>query len=270
MDAQFAINAIRIGERARKDMGDLQSLADSMRQHGLLHPVVVMKDGLLVAGHRRIEAARLLGWKDIPVTVVDVADLLSAERDENTERKDFTPTEAVEIGRMIEEQHKAKIEKQKHDVAVYAGRVGQGASSVANHDRAGKTDVVVGRAVGMGQQKYARAKAVVAAAEAEPETFGDLPERMDETGNVTGTHKEMERRKSGNGRNPALHGMSHLKPNRELQRAVWSLEGVCVVLAKLPYGELDPSKTKEWAASLKKSVTVISRTARRLANVKAR
>jgi ParB family transcriptional regulator, chromosome partitioning protein len=82
---RMPIGTIRVGERVRKDMGDLASLAASMGQHGLLHPVVIKSDRTLVAGHRRLEAARLLEWQDIPVTVIDVDDLLSAERDENAD-----------------------------------------------------------------------------------------------------------------------------------------------------------------------------------------
>ena len=103
------IEKIVIGDRVRKDMGDIKSLAESMKRHGLLHPVVVKNDNSLVAGYRRIEAACLIGWKEIPVTVIDVADLLSAERDENAERKDFTPTEAVALGRLVQEKQPTKI-----------------------------------------------------------------------------------------------------------------------------------------------------------------
>lgn len=49
-----------------------------------------------------------LGWPDIPVRVVDVADLISAERDENQVRKDFTPSEAVAIARVIDEALKER------------------------------------------------------------------------------------------------------------------------------------------------------------------
>jgi ParB family chromosome partitioning protein len=50
-------------------MGDIAALAASMKVLGLLHPIVVTPDGLLVCGERRLRAARLLGWKTIPVTV---------------------------------------------------------------------------------------------------------------------------------------------------------------------------------------------------------
>ena len=96
------LDEIEVGERVRRDMGDLEGLAESIERVGLLHPVVVKSDGTLVVGHRRIEAARLLGWSEIPTTIIDVADLLSAERDENEIRKDFTVSERVAIAQAVE------------------------------------------------------------------------------------------------------------------------------------------------------------------------
>src|SRR4030042_1306076 len=93
---------IRIGERHRKDMGDLESLARSIDEIGLLHPVVVTPDGRLIAGERRIRACRILGWNDIPVTVADLPAILRGECDENRIRKDWTPTEAVAIAKELE------------------------------------------------------------------------------------------------------------------------------------------------------------------------
>ena len=93
---------IVIGERHRKDMGDLEAFAQSIAEIGLLHPVVVRSDGTLIAGARRIYACRLLGWHDIPVTVVDLEEVVRGEFAENAIRKDFTPSEAVAIGRALE------------------------------------------------------------------------------------------------------------------------------------------------------------------------
>ena len=73
MTDRLRIDEIIVGDRVRKDMGDLKSLADSMQRHGLLHPVVVKTDRTLIAGHRRIEAARLAGWTDIAVTMIEAA-----------------------------------------------------------------------------------------------------------------------------------------------------------------------------------------------------
>ena len=100
--SRLPLDAIKITGRHRKDMGDLESLAASIREVGLLHPPAVTPDNTLVAGHRRIEAARLLGWTEIPVTVVadlnDAHTLLTAERDENTCREDMKPSEKVALG----------------------------------------------------------------------------------------------------------------------------------------------------------------------------
>src|SRR5439155_23596949 len=55
------IEQIQIGYRYRKDLGDLRTLANSIAEVGLLHPVVVTPEGRLIAGQRRLEACRLLG-----------------------------------------------------------------------------------------------------------------------------------------------------------------------------------------------------------------
>jgi ParB family transcriptional regulator, chromosome partitioning protein len=62
------IAAIRVGKRHRKDLGDIRSLARSIQEIGLLHPVVIRPDGKLIAGERRLGALKLLGWTKVPVT----------------------------------------------------------------------------------------------------------------------------------------------------------------------------------------------------------
>jgi ParB/Sulfiredoxin domain len=61
------VDKIRVGKRHRKDMGDLDGLAASMHASGLLHPIVVSPDGLLLGGERRAAAAKLIRWKTILV-----------------------------------------------------------------------------------------------------------------------------------------------------------------------------------------------------------
>jgi hypothetical protein len=63
------ITDVKVGKRIRKDMGDIEGLADSIRELGLLQPIVVFPDGRLILGERRLRAAKLLGWKEIPVTI---------------------------------------------------------------------------------------------------------------------------------------------------------------------------------------------------------
>jgi ParB family transcriptional regulator, chromosome partitioning protein len=93
------IEKIVIRKRVRKNLGDLSSLMESLKRHGLLNPVVINSRNELVAGHRRTEAARRLGWQTIEVRVVDSddeADLVEMEINENTQRKNLTTDELAE------------------------------------------------------------------------------------------------------------------------------------------------------------------------------
>ncbi|WP_285104047.1 ParB N-terminal domain-containing protein [Promicromonospora sp. MEB111] len=88
------VDSIIVGARHRKDAGDLDSLAASIDQLGLLQPITVTPDRVLVCGWRRLEAVKRLGWESIKVWVrsgiSDPVAALLAERDENTQRKDYT------------------------------------------------------------------------------------------------------------------------------------------------------------------------------------
>ena len=96
-------DAIRVVGRHRRDMGALEVLAASIATVGLLHPPVITKDGVLICGERRLLAARdILGWKTIPVIVLEVSSIVEGEYAENEVRKDFTPSERVAIGKAIE------------------------------------------------------------------------------------------------------------------------------------------------------------------------
>ena len=73
MNGTRPIAAIIVGARLRRELGDVASLAASIADIGLLHPIVISQDGLLLAGERRLEACRLLGWDTVPVTIIEVA-----------------------------------------------------------------------------------------------------------------------------------------------------------------------------------------------------
>jgi len=77
---------------------DLAELADSLREHGLVQPIVVRARGdryQLIAGQRRLAAARKLGWERVPARVLDVDDRQMAEIAivENLQRRDLDPLE---------------------------------------------------------------------------------------------------------------------------------------------------------------------------------
>lgn len=92
------IEEVVVGNRHRRDMGDLQGLADSIRAIGLLQPIGVTKDKTLIFGARRLAACRdVLQWKSIPTRVLDLAVIAEGEFVENHLRKDFTVSERVAI-----------------------------------------------------------------------------------------------------------------------------------------------------------------------------
>ena len=72
----WPIDKIRIGERTRKDMGDIAGLAANIAEIGLLHPIVVKPDGTLIAGQWRLCALQQLGWKTVPIRVLDIEVLM--------------------------------------------------------------------------------------------------------------------------------------------------------------------------------------------------
>lgn len=102
---ELKIADIKIGKRHRKDMGDLVSLAESIRHDGLLQPIGVTDEFRLVFGERRLRATKeILKQKTILARIVNVVSIASGEYAENEIRKDFTPSERVAIAKAIEKQ----------------------------------------------------------------------------------------------------------------------------------------------------------------------
>ena len=88
----------------------LQELADSIREHGILQPLIVTFDAqtgqyTLIAGERRLRAARLAGLQQVPVLYRQVTDQerLELALIENVQRADLTPLETAEAYRQLHE-----------------------------------------------------------------------------------------------------------------------------------------------------------------------
>lgn len=91
---QVKIENIIIKERARKNPGDVKLLMESMEKYGQLNPIILNSKMQLVAGYRRLEAAKRLGWEKINAAVIEIpnkADMLAIEIEENIRRLDFAP-----------------------------------------------------------------------------------------------------------------------------------------------------------------------------------
>ena len=96
-------DAVHVGERHRKDLGDLESLAASIATEGLLQPIGVTEESVLVFGERRLKAFQdVLRRETIPARVVHVRSITAGEYAENEIRKDFTSSERVAIGKALE------------------------------------------------------------------------------------------------------------------------------------------------------------------------
>jgi|TARA_Y100000310_G_scaffold69164_1_gene64601 ParB-like chromosome segregation protein Spo0J len=96
-------------DRFREDLGDLTELIESIKDKGILQPITVTTKGRLVAGARRLAAAREAGLEEVPVVarmITSEIDLREIELLENIARKDFTWVERAKLEKKIFELKK--------------------------------------------------------------------------------------------------------------------------------------------------------------------
>mgnify|MGYP002510414289 FL=1 len=116
----------------------LQELADSIKQHGIIEPLIVQKKGnvyKIIAGERRWRAARIAGLKEIPVILKEYTDqeVFEIALIENIQREDLNPIEeALAYKKLIDE-----FGLKQDDVA---NRVGKSRVAVTNSMRLLKLD----------------------------------------------------------------------------------------------------------------------------------
>ena len=70
---------IKVGERYREDLGNIEELAGSIRETGLIQPLSVSTDMVLLAGGRRYAACSALGLLEVPVLIRESADQIDAK-----------------------------------------------------------------------------------------------------------------------------------------------------------------------------------------------
>lgn len=99
--------------RQRRELRDIESLADSIRARGLINPILIARDSFeLIAGERRLAACRALGWTHITCQYqdeIDPIELHLLELEENTKRSNLTWKEEVEA---VEAYH--NLQKQRN------------------------------------------------------------------------------------------------------------------------------------------------------------
>lgn len=151
--------------RTHFDAEGMATLAESIRRHGILQPIVVSRTGdryELVAGHRRVLAARVAGKTAIPAVVrEDVSDRLELALVENLQRTDLNAIETARAYRLLMEAYDLTQEQ-------LAERVGKSRSSIANTLRALAAPQVLQDAVTEGKisEGHLRALASLPLAEA--------------------------------------------------------------------------------------------------------
>lgn len=142
------------------DAGELASLKESLDRHGLLQPVVVRpteRGYQLIAGERRVRAAREAGWHEVPVHIVDFDDrqVFEAAMVENLHRSDLNPIEKAYGFQDYMNQYGVTQEE-------LARRVGLDRSTISNLVRLLELPPAVQEAVRLGQISNGHARALLA------------------------------------------------------------------------------------------------------------
>ncbi|WP_137843404.1 ParB/RepB/Spo0J family partition protein [Microbacterium sp. 2FI] len=158
IELERSIDSIRVGGRHRVDLGDVDALAASIEQHGLLQPITVTPEGVLVCGARRLAALRRLGVRTVNVWVrAGVTDRLTrvlAEQDDDALHKALTPTESASLYRELKgllaedaaRRQEASRFTTKGQLAELTGAATMAAPSVPKGDaRAQAAELVTGR-----------------------------------------------------------------------------------------------------------------------------
>lgn len=106
--AMIPLNQITLEERFREDLGEIDDLATSIKQRGIIQPMAVMKrenDYLLLAGGRRYAACEKAGIEEIPARIYEEElseyEIRAIELAENFYRKDLTWEEEIKLKRKI-------------------------------------------------------------------------------------------------------------------------------------------------------------------------
>ena len=148
--------------RARFDPGELEELAISIREHGVIQPLIVTQTEsaeqyTLIAGERRLMAAQLVELREVPVIIRGASDqqLVELALVENVQRADLGPLEAAEAYRQLTEDFKLSHEE-------IAARVGKSRVSITNTLRLLNLPVQVKEALVEGNISEGHASALLA------------------------------------------------------------------------------------------------------------
>ncbi|HHT48112.1 MAG TPA: ParB/RepB/Spo0J family partition protein [Firmicutes bacterium] len=155
--------------RRNFDPESLQELTESIKIHGVLQPLLVRRKGLgyqLVAGERRLRAAKLAGLEKVPVVIKELDDraVMEIALVENLQREDLNPIEEAQAYRRLTDDFKLTQEE-------VAKAVGKSRSAVANTMRLLHLPEPVQLMVINGQLSMGHARALLSLEEPEQQLF---------------------------------------------------------------------------------------------------
>ncbi|MCI0554339.1 MAG: ParB/RepB/Spo0J family partition protein [Anaerolineae bacterium] len=160
---QVAIDLIQRNPRQPRekfDIEELENLATSIREHGVIQPIIVSpgKNGIyvLIAGERRLQASRKAGLRTVPVVIRHATDqqLLELALVENVQRADLNAIEEAEAYQHLEKEFKLSHE-------AIAARVGKNRSTITNTIRLLEASAAVKQALVNGQITGGHARAML-------------------------------------------------------------------------------------------------------------
>lgn len=157
--AQIAPNPFQ--PRKNFNQASIEELANSVREHGIVQPLVVTRSGdkyQLIAGERRFRAAQKAGLTTVPVVIKDLAhgsDFLQLALIENIQREDLNPIEEAHAYQQLHDEFGLTQEE-------IAKKVGKERSTVANCLRLLRLPDSVKKLVASGQLSMGHARALLA------------------------------------------------------------------------------------------------------------
>lgn len=147
--------------RSQMDESELQDLAASIRQHGILQPLIVTHEAgaeqyVLIAGERRLRAAQLIGLETVPVVIREASDIQRLELAliENVQRADLGALEKAEAYRQLSDEFGLSHEE-------IGMQVGKSREAITNTLRLLKLPETVRAALSAGQISEGHARALL-------------------------------------------------------------------------------------------------------------
>lgn len=148
-------------KRQRRELHGIPELAESIKRTGLIHPPVILRTGELIAGERRWNAMKLLGWTHMPIQYADElseVELHVIELEENVRREDV-PWQDQCLA--VERYHKLRAEQDAEWTSVKTAEALGFSAAEVSHKRAVAKEIEAGNERVVAAPKYSVARGIV-------------------------------------------------------------------------------------------------------------